>query len=161
MKRHFLRVLTLLLLSLVILTANSCKKDDESKSKTDLLTGKYWKYTAMNISPSIEFNGFEYSDLFGLLPNCTKDDLVKYDADGTVIYDEGASKCDEGDPQTETGTWSFNSDETKITEVFDGDSFTYDVLELSDTNVKFSYSEEADYGNGVQTYTITVSAVKN
>lgn len=162
MKRGIFRVLAIMLLSFVILAANSCKKDDDdSKTKTEMLTGKYWKFTAMNISPAIEFNGLEYSDLFGLMPNCTKDDLIKYDANGTVTYDEGPSKCDEGDPQTETGTWSFNSDETKITEVYDGESFTYNLVELSDSNLKISYSEEADYGNGTQTYTITVTAIKN
>jgi hypothetical protein len=115
----------------------------------------------MNINPAVEFNGLEYSDLFGLMPNCSKDDLVKYNTDGSVIYDEGASKCDEGDPQTETGTWAFSADETKITETFDGESFTYNVVEITDSNLKISYSEEADYGNGTQTYTITVTAIKN
>lgn len=161
MKRNVFKILTLLLLAVVIITANSCKKDEDEKTKTDLLTGNYWKFTAMNISPAIEFNGLEYSDLFGLMPNCSKDDLIKYNADGTLIFDEGPSKCDEGDPQTETGNWAFNADETKITETYDDGSFTYDVVELTESNLKFSYSEVADYGNGELTYTITVSAIKN
>jgi len=161
MRKNVFSILVLLIVSIVILTANSCKKDEDEKSKTDLLTAGYWKFTAMNINPAIEFNGLEYSDLFGLMPNCSKDDLVKYNTDGSVIYDEGASKCDEGDPQTETGTWTFSADETKITETYDGESFTYNVVEITDSNLKISYSEEADYGNGTQTYTITVTAVKN
>ncbi len=161
MKRNVFKILTVMFLSVVILAANSCKKDDDEKTKTDMLTGKFWKFTSMNINPAIEFNGLEYSDLFGLMPNCSKDDQVKYNSDGTIIYDEGPSKCDEGDPQTETGTWVFSADETKITETFDGESFTYNVVELTDSSLKFSYSEVADYGNGEQTYTVTVTAIKN
>lgn len=119
-------------------------------SKTALLTASAWKLIAMTIDPAISINGSPITNLYNqeqFVPSCSKDDLTTYKANGQVVYDEGAVKCNAGDPQTTTDTWSFNSTETIITE----GSVSYNVIELTATTLKITYTETI---NGVD-YLIT------
>jgi hypothetical protein len=128
---------TLILSSLFI----GCSKDDtddvKQPTKTELLTAHYWQVTALTIDPPLSIGGTQISDFYAQLDNCTKDNLEKYNTNNTVTYDEGPTKCDPADPQTQTSPWSFNSDETILT--IDGES--YKVLTLTSTQLKMSFSE--------------------
>ena len=91
-----------------------CKKSDEAPatatSRTSLLTAKSWRLTATTFT----VNGFPVpSSTF--FPDCSKDDLLKFNADKTLVKDESATKCNSSDPQTQAGTWAFNNDESKLT----------------------------------------------
>ncbi len=114
---------------LVIFSACKKDKDDPQPSKTQMLTAKNWKLT------SVTMNG---ADQYGSIPACTKDDLAKYNTDNTVTYDEGATKCDPDDPQTETAVWAFDNNETQLIE----DGQTYDIKELSSNTLKLSMTED-------------------
>jgi outer membrane lipoprotein-sorting protein len=141
------------LLSLVLLSlfVGGCKKEETTvpKSKTDLLCAHYWKAISINVNPPIDLDGTPVSDLLSIMDDCQKDDLVKYNNDKTVIYDEGATKCYPNSPQTTSGTWSFNSDETILTE--DDEDLT--LVELNETTLKLKIVQDiagVDY-----TYSIT------
>lgn len=94
------------------LTLAACKKDSTSSpapaaTKTDMLTAKNWKTTDIKIGGTSIFNT-------PLIDDCSKDDLLKFNADKSSIYDEGAKKCVSTDPQTAKGSWAFTTDETKL-----------------------------------------------
>jgi hypothetical protein len=127
----------------------NCSKESDpdpvkAKTKTELLTASPWKATSITISPGIDFGGgVLITDFFAQMESCEKDDLTKYDANKTGVYDDGATKCDPKDPQTNTFTWSFDLSETKITE----DGETLDIEELTETTLKYSLvMDGADLG---------------
>ena len=101
------------LLCLAIAALGACKKDSDpvaSPSRVDLLTAKAWRLTTINLTL---LDGTPIPS--SLLPTCFSDDTFKFNADKTVVQDAGAIKCNSTDPQTQTGTWSFNSDQSKLT----------------------------------------------
>ncbi len=146
-----------ILLSIAIIGTlfSGCKKEEKAtpKSKTELLCAHYWKMTAATIDPPLVINGTPINDFYAQLEACDKDNIVKYNSNNTVINDEGATKCDPASPQTTTGTWSFNSTETIITE--DGESA--DLLELNETTLKMSVIDNIDGIN----YKFTITFNKN
>lgn len=125
-----------------------CKKDKDkgsSQTKTQLLTANNWVMTALVASTP----GENDKDLFSILPDCIKDDFIKYNSNFTILFDDGATKCDPSDPQTTNGVWSFNSDETILT--MDGEPQKIETLNA--TVLILSYTE--DVGGKTKTYTTT------
>lgn len=125
--KKFLSFLVMGIVALSFVGITSCNKDDDDKSKTELLTSGTWKIS------SVTMNGVDFSSL---IPACEKDNTTRFTST-TYTLDEGATKCDEDDPQTETGTWKFIENETKI--VSDGD--TTNVVEISDSKFRISIVE--------------------
>ena len=140
---------------------SACKKDDDVTTKTDLLTSSSWKITALTIDPALPTFDNEgnitgsTNDLFAMLEDCSKDDIYSFNTDKTLSMDEGASKCDNSDPQKSTGSWSFNSDETTLTIKVEEYPETMSILELTDKVLKLK-STEVDGGMTIST-TITFS----
>lgn len=105
----------LLLLSclFILLTLAGCKKDNENKSKTELLTQSPWI-----ISSTEEKNAtgsWIVNSSWTSAPACEKDDITIFRTDNTYETNEGATKCSPSDPQVyETGKWSFEENETKL-----------------------------------------------
>jgi len=88
----------------------SCKKDGETTpapSKTDLLTAKTWRVTDLKASGQSIYNS-------GLFDACEKDNLYKFNTNKSATFDEGATKCTQSDPQTQTGKWDLTANETKF-----------------------------------------------
>lgn len=136
---------TLFLLGLIVFGMNSCKDDEETpttddgpKTKTEMLTTNGWLMTSGTITPSIEVDIFgttvvisTYWELLAAINGsstaepCLKDNLMYFKTDSTLTLDEGPTKCDPADPQTEDGgKWMFNKDESEITFT----AFPYDPL---------------------------------
>lgn len=101
------------------------------------------------------------SDMWSFLPDCSKDGFMNFHDDGTMVYDEGATKCDPGDPQTETGTWTFTDNETRLSTTSGGVTEIVDIVELTDSKLVISFDQTVDYGDGEQTYTNTVTYLAN
>lgn len=161
-----MRKITLMIAALAFLTVSSCKKEDEktttpTKSKTELLTAKAWKLTAMTVNPGITPvpGGPTITDIYSFMEACEKDNTEKFNTGGAGVTDEGATKCDPADPQTSNFTWSFASNETKI--VIDGDSF--DIAQLDETTAKFTTQiDGSEIGGTAGTmYTVTVTHKNN
>lgn len=95
------RTFTLLagLMLALVFVGTSCKKDEEKTTK-DLLTAHEWKLVSSVVSGSPV-----------TIEPCEADDFADFHDDGTLHFDEGATKCDESDPQETSGTWSI-SDKT-------------------------------------------------
>jgi hypothetical protein len=161
-----MRKITLMIAALAFLTVSSCKKEDEktttpTKSKTELLTAKAWKITAMTINPGITPipGGPTITDFFAQLEPCSKDDTEKFNTGGTGVSDEGATKCDPADPQSSNFTWVFNPSETIIT--IDGES--QNIIQLDETTFKVSVVIDGSVVGGTAgiNYTITVTYKNN
>lgn len=157
MKTISFKALVAMLGVFALLSTIGCKDDDEATpDKTKLLTGGSWQMSTLTVDPAIDWFGVPVTNVFSQLPTCAKDDLTIFKTDGTVTYDEGASKCEPTDPQTTSGTWMFNTTQTVLTITSDGDTESWDVSTLSDSSFKADYKVTQD---GV-TYTFSVTFVK-
>lgn len=124
---------TLLVLSMIVGSAlifNSCKKDDDASASTNTE-----KITGTWTASDLILGG---QSLWSSVEDCSKDDNYTFKADGTGTFDEGATKCDPDDPQSEPATWKFIDNETKL--VLDGDTST--ILELTNNSLKMEYVDD-------------------
>lgn len=126
-------------------------------TKTELLTTGTWNLREMTVNPGFDIGGgVILTDIYSQFDACDKDDLIKYNTNGTGVYDVGAINCDpDFTPQARPFTWVFNLTETKI--IDNGEA--YDIVELSETTLKTSYvMDGADIGGleGIKyTYSLT------
>lgn len=155
-------LLFVLTLSLTVVLS-SCKKDKDvaPQTRTELLTNSNWKMTASTVSPEVPIYNDEGNiigmsgDEYAQMEPCFKDDFTKFSTDYTVIFDEGATKCDASDPQTTSGTWAFKTNETILTVSEDGFTMDLKILEITQSTLKLQYSDT--YDTETYTYTITFS----
>jgi len=132
-------------MSTIVLLSASCKKDSSEPSNTEKICGKNWRIVALTIDPGIIIGSATVTDLLPQIPSCSKDDFETLNTNGTYTDDEGASKCSPSDPQTTSGTWKFNSNETIIT-LDNTDS--YNILINDGTTLKYNFSQ-VDSASGV------------
>lgn len=131
-----------LLLSVALVTSlafiSSCSKDDEANlSKKELLTQKPWKLQSTTIVglPSSPPDSFQADDTF------------TFATDGTYTFDEGATKEDPSDPQTQTGTWEFAENETVIKLTYGGITINQEIVELTTSTLKVKFNFLLDFEN--------------
>jgi Lipocalin-like domain/Prokaryotic membrane lipoprotein lipid attachment site len=129
------------LLSLLLLAA--CSKKDQGPTRTELLTSGSWNLTASELDD--DGNGTYEIDLYASFDACFKDNFVTFQSNGQMVLDEGLTKCDPNDPQTENSTWQLSADGSKLT--VDGD--TYDILELSNSTLRIKDSYAGGRSNRV------------
>lgn len=108
--------------------ALSCKKDEKSKTKPELLTNGSWHVTAYTVDPAVDWDGdgTDETNVYAIMESCIKDDRTTFVTGGTGELDEGASKCDDSDPQTIPLTWALDQNETKLT--VQGDEYLIETL---------------------------------
>ncbi len=152
----------------LLLVFTGCKDDEgttptpenKDKSNFEMATEGTWRVESGTIDPAItiDIQGNvitvdEYWDLLayqggGVVQDCDKDNVMHLNADSTVLLDEGPTKCDPNDPQSEDGgTWTFLDNESKIkfsSFPFDpqGSPQTLDVTTLSSTNMNIEMTYE-------------------
>ena len=107
---------TLLSIFCIIVFLFACKKDNKSKTRTELLTNGSWHVTAYTVDPAIDFDGdgTEETNVYAVMDECITDDRTTFFANGTGELDEGATKCSANDPQTVPLTWTFGQGEEKL-----------------------------------------------
>lgn len=111
---------------------SSCKKDE--KTKMELITEGNW----ILISDQEKVGSGEWQEFITSYEACEKDNYLKFSANNTVEANEGASKCDPGDPQTMTGPWGFENGETQIN-IY---GFVGNIDELSGSRLTVSTTEQ-------------------
>lgn len=107
--------LVLLNIFAIVLTASlvACSKDSGSQkgqTKTDLITASAWKIDQIGVDA--DKNGS--IDFPQTLQACELDNTFTFKNDGTGIFDEGATKCNDTDPQSGNYTWTFINSESGI-----------------------------------------------
>lgn len=89
-----------------------------------------WRVTADK-----ETVGTNVTDLYASYPDCDKDDFVTFVAGGTVVFDEGPTKCVASDPQTSNGSWSVPTSNTlSVTDV--NSTVVYDIISITGSELK-------------------------
>lgn len=131
-----MKTLRVLLLFAAVIALNSCAVEEEIDN-TKLLTQKTWTYDSVS-----GYDDFTNQFLDAFLTSST----YKFDEDGTytaTLLGQSAGG----------GTWSFNSDETKITVGANGsDPETWTIITLSETTLKVSGEDDSALDG---TYTLT------
>lgn len=133
-------------LLLVLFAANSCKKKNDQKSKTQLITERDWRISEWRekISPATTWD-----DQLAGEPACNLDDRFVFKTNNSYENNEGPTKCNSADPQIiDTGTWALIDSETKFS--IDGQNFT--ILELTSSKL---YLEASQTVSGI-TYTVQI-----
>src|SRR3954471_11837852 len=136
-------------ISAVLFTA--CKKEEKTPepepaapapapalTNTQKLAGKNFKATACTVDPGINTGSVTITNWYAQMENCSKDDLVNFNTNGTYTFDEGATKCDPTDPQTTSGTWLWNTNETILTIKEGSTTSSYNVLVNDGTTLKYT-----------------------
>ena len=115
----------------------ACKKS-KTQTKTDLITKSAWKFD----NAALDMNRDGTADAPvppGFLQTCDTDNTITFNADGTGIADEGATKCSTANPQTSPFTWSFKDNEQVINlsnSIFGGLSGEIKVKTLNDNQME-------------------------
>ena len=145
-----------------LLVFGSCSKDNDednppAKTKTELLTAGFWKVTAITIDPGIIFGTTVITDFYAQLLDCEKDDLMKFETNGKITDDGGATKCDPNDPQTTSeGTWVFSANGESVTVSYPGDDpVSFEIITLNETTLSGVFTVIEDFGSGPLTYAFT------
>ncbi len=134
MKKRTFPIFTIFALSLIVVTG--CDKDDDNtptpKTKTELVSQSTWVFSGAVVGTT---------DVSPLLQACQKDNTLTFVASGSGTLDEGASKCNMSDPQTNSFSWNFASAETVLhisTVLFSGGSSDFTLVSLSETTLVVS-----------------------
>ncbi|MDA9072125.1 hypothetical protein N9J85_00375 [bacterium] len=144
------------LIVLISISLFSCEKDDDEASEivpqtnTEKLCGKNFFVTDFEETK----NGVIISTIDSLTA-CDLDDFERYETNGVYTYDEGATKCDPTNPQTETGTWTFYDSETKL--FYDNDTSFIQNIIRNDGTVLILVHSYIDMGDTIET-TFTYTA---
>jgi len=143
-----MKKLTLSTLMIASLFA-ACKKDDDkstpvtSSAKGKIVSGTKWHITGWKFV----MEGFpEEFDASAYLPSCYLDNVFTFGTDGSCVTEEGATKCNPGDPdKTTAGTWTLKKDDTQI--YFTGfrttagiSDITADIVELDEKHMVLHYN---------------------
>lgn len=130
------KFITTALLMIILVTA--CSKKDKTASKSELLTSGTWKLSAAE--EDNDGNGTYEIDNYAFFSDCFKDNYFTFQTNGILEMNEGPTKCDPADPQTETGNWQLTQNETHIK--VDADEWILEEL----TNTTLRWKEV--YGGG-------------
>jgi hypothetical protein len=137
----------------VILILSSCKKNSDSPNSASaiLISGK-WQITASTSTFTIAGDN-QTVDIFSSLPSCVQDNYYIFNSDGTGTTDEGATKCDDSDPQTTSnGNWQLLNNDTQLQAGDTGAEITADVKQLDNSTLVLEYETVA---NGITSTTTT------
>lgn len=101
-------------------------------TKKYYITQSTWKFSGATVG-GVDASAFVQA--------CQKDNILTFAAAGTGTLDEGATKCNAGDPQTTAFTWSFQASETQLfvsATLFTGGNSTFTLVSLSATQLVLS-----------------------
>jgi hypothetical protein len=146
--------------SLVFTNCKKDKKDPEPEpvvvppTNSEKLTNKNFRLTASTVDPAFNDGTTLITDVYAQMDACEKDDILRFNTNGTGTNDEGATKCDPDDPQTESFNWVFSTDEKVITVTPTGGTpYSFTVLINDGTTLKVT--ETMTLGGTKYTFTET------
>jgi len=160
-------ILLPIVLLATILSITSCKKDNPTK--TQLLSDKNWKLTALTVFPGRDLSGtgVPVTDIYNYLPNgmsfipaCQKDDLMRFSSNGTYTTTDVGVVCTPDN--SSAGSWEFNPGETLLL-VIGGNmsnvSPSFLISSLTSSSFVATYTQVANSTTSTTyTYTITFTA---
>ena len=151
MKPAVLKILTFSFLLIAAVT--SCKKSTTDtdkppapKTKTILLTQSTWKVQSVALDPNKD--GVADTDVTAFFGGCKLDNVYTFKTDGSGTMDEGAAKCNAGDPQAQPFAWLFKTSETILSGNFSFNNGDATIITMSETTLVVAY-DDAGTGNHV------------
>jgi len=105
-KRLWIPCLTALALSIAWASCSKNNSNSNYNAQVTLLTKSTWKFDTAGVD--LDKNGVIDQEDNSLEP-CFKDNTYVFNKDSTVVMDEGATKCDAGDPQTSSYSWTITN----------------------------------------------------
>ncbi|OWY21102.1 hypothetical protein C7N43_13965 [Sphingobacteriales bacterium UPWRP_1] len=135
----------------LLLLFGACQTE---KTNTEILTGNTWRIIAWTVSPPI----LGITDWYANSLPCETDNLYSFATNGTATIDEGPAKCNTTDPQTNTGSWAFNTAETQLTLVSEGITQVWEIDELTNSLMKIRYTMEDNTSGTSHVHSITFKA---
>lgn len=147
-----LKTFTLLGVICTSVVFTSCKKDDDDKKEEPPSVEGTWKITALTITT--HFAGTDSTeDYFATYSTCEKDNLTRYNADKTITYLGGATKCKPNEVESmPIGTWALSANDTKLTISYKSTT-VWDITTLNATTLKLQVVET----NNGATYTTKIT----
>lgn len=138
--------------SIASLLMFSCNRDDSSTTSTNSFVGS-WKLTSFII-----ISGTDKKTLYSESnTGCAASNRDEYKTDGTItatFYDYSTGTC--ALKETKTGTFSYDSNNKKLTKVFNSISEVSDVYYLSSAELQI-LTGQTDYNNdGTQDLKLSV-----
>jgi hypothetical protein len=152
MKKYFFAMTSLFVA--IAFISFSCNKDNNNptqKTKTELLVQGTWKFKGATA------NGVDISNQNPPFSACVKDNILTFSANGSGNVNEGATKCNAGDPNDNPFTWAWMNNETMLhisTTLFSGGSNDFTLESISETELVVSQGYTPVAG---PTYNIKIS----
>lgn len=134
----------LILLAVVLFASSflfSCGKDDPAPTNTDYIIKSSWRFDKAMTGNT---------DVSGFVNACYKDNVMTFRANGDGTFDEGATKCNAGDPQSTNFTWNFTNNGSTLNvnaPIFAGQSGAFTVITLNDTQMVLEGTISTPSGN--------------
>jgi hypothetical protein len=136
-------------------TQISCDKTSTDPSgRLRILESGKWQFTASFSTVKVG-DSTEIVDMLAALPDCTKDNYFIFQSDGTLIIDEGSTKCNDSNPQTiNSGTWELmnGAAQLKFTdEIFGFGTVTANLNQIDNSILQISYATTYNGDSAVTT----------
>jgi hypothetical protein len=125
-----MKIRTILTAAIFGLLLIACKKKDTAISKSDLLISGTWKLTA--VVSDDDGNGTYETNEYASFPVCFTDNFYAFHSTHKFVYDEGPTKCDPLDPQTDEVSWQLADNEATL--MIDSDP--YSILQLDNQTLR-------------------------
>ncbi len=109
----------LFLSAIVLLTACTQPSPEVTPSTENLMRSRQWKLSGGTMTvkkPDGKDTNLQYLDF---IPDCYKDDYMKFDSAHFGLYFTGGEKCDASDPDSRAFTWRLYNNDRYI-DLFDG-----------------------------------------
>ncbi len=144
-----MRRLHALLFITLLVAASACKKDSSNEPEIDPKVrqlARSWKTETFTINPPLPVENntgavITLTDLYALFGTCEKDNIYSFNADPkTYTQEAGAIRCTGQGKVIEAGTWFFSGDKQTIVLDVAGSLENWDILELTDTQLRVSYA---------------------
>lgn len=135
------KICTVLVLTMAFLSCKKDKDENQSKSKTTLLTQSAWKPVKVERRTATtdpwEINTFSNDP-------CNTDNISTFTTSGVYNVDDGSVKCNPANPQTvEAGTYSFTNNETHLNVIITSVGFAMEedwtIEQLDDNTFIYNY----------------------
>ena len=147
MYSHFKKygLLKIVLAGILLVVLPCCKKQTAEVNKMDIITAGTWQltgYTAYEITGE--------TDVYSTYTSCRKDDYLKFNKDGTAEINEGPTKCNSTDQQSQLIQWKFLDDSGHKIEI---NGVEYIIDTLDDNNFRIHTPRRDPYDSQfVKTY---------
>jgi hypothetical protein len=135
------RSVHVILMLCIVMSFISCRKETVVSVNMRLLTERSWSYDEFGIDQNLDGQ----IDIPQSIQNCAKDDLVKFNANGSGSFDQGANLCYPEFPQSQPFDWQFHNNETQLE--YAGTVHT--ILTLGENELAI-YTEESDGASTVR-----------